>query len=269
MDLDGEGEAMIDANESVNPLLQVTLPIVLFLAFVVVTEVSSLRQTLERYQGEFRSPEGVLIKARDDAIIELQRQLLLEAARAVAAEQEAALDIGAYRRAMPHPREIIAGQLSEAFRTASARLATSLGAAAQPATLNEMARLTKDRFHEAADKIARERRGAYAEKLALHGDGRSNDNLDEARAQLAGRLTTMVDAAKQAQLELVLAWQNAGEVDSFVQGRPKEAWAKMQADPSEAGTQAAHFVNIEVEALHQRLDELGVPFLDDVWRDAS
>jgi hypothetical protein len=75
-----EADAPAEPGESMDVLLQLTLPIVLILAFVVVTEVKTLTDQMWRLKKDIENTAtGRLSRERDTTLMELQLQLLYQA----------------------------------------------------------------------------------------------------------------------------------------------------------------------------------------------
>jgi hypothetical protein len=91
--------------ESMDVLLQLTLPIVLILAFLVVTEVQTLTDQIRRLKNDIENTAtGRLSKERDTTLMELQLQLLYQATDQVAQAEEKGLALREYRLAAPTVR---------------------------------------------------------------------------------------------------------------------------------------------------------------------
>jgi hypothetical protein len=253
------------AGESMDVLLQLSLPIVLILALLVSTQVTSLRDRLGELEGHLEAGAAAqLLEQLERSVLDLQLQLLLQASRESADVEARHLGLDEYAVRRPEPGEIAARRIDPVFRATSARLAESFNGAA--ARRSSRARLNRDVLalfeRNARELLASDPESGTARQRRLFAISAENRaRLDE---DLSGRLNALEAAGVRVQLELVEAWLAAptgGDLDARSQG----VWSRIVAGEED---EIEAFVNLKVRDLVDRLEGVGVPLLDDALAKA-
>jgi len=260
-----------DANEpgvSMDVLLQVTLPFVLILAFLVVTEVQTLTTEIERLQKDVQGTAiGRLARERDVALLELQEQLLLAATHEVGTQARGELGVDRYALLQPSVSRLLAGDVDAEFVAASQQLHAAFG--------DETARrITEERLRAAVE-------GRFAEMVgetsSLDGDSRgrllevSAAHRESFEAKLRGQLEQTIDAAAATQLDLMLRWINDPEASRQLDAESLSLWhAVAESEDAAVGQEALDaFVDLKARHLADELERLGAPLLDSTRRQAG
>lgn len=243
---------------SMDVLLQVTLPIVLILAFLVVTEVQSLTEQINRLQKDVEgTATGRLARERDMALLELQVQLLYAATTEVGtqAREEFALDV--YTARAPDAAAVLAGTLDPDFVAAARALHAALGdEGARRGTEAHWRDAVEQRFTELVD-----------EQSGLAGEPRrrlleiSEANRELFHIKLRGHLEALIDAAGAPQLALMLEWLRHPEASRRIAEDSVELWREAR-DPNASADAIDAFIDLKAASLVRELARLGVPILD-------
>lgn len=250
-----------EGSVSMDVLLQVTLPIVLILAFLVVTEVQSLTDQINRLQKDIEgTATGRLASERDMALLELQVQLLYAAATEVGEQAREELGIAAYTTRAPDAADVLAGALAPEFVAAARLLHGALG--------DESARRrTEDRMREAVEKRFVE---LVDEETSLAGEPRrrlldiSDANRELFQIKLRGHIESLIDAASAPQLALMLEWLRHPEASQRIAADSLELWREVRDAQGDGSDEAAieAFIDLKAATLVRELGRLGVPILD-------
>lgn len=271
-------------DESMDVLLQLTLPIILILAFVVATEMRSLREELAEVSDSAQALSAendalneelqILVKEMDGtetgrlyqqldlAILTLQHQLLLKAVAEVVAEERESLGLAEYPSLIPAVEDLLAGRVSPRFGLISASLAARFNGEALADTRARLVALVESRFQALADSTLAEGQVSTLRHRQLR------DIVPENRAsftaQLAGELDAMAQVATGVQLEVMLAWIASPAAEQAVEVGSRQAWRAIQGDGEEAVVreQVKDFVNLKALLLVERLRAMEVPLLD-------
>ena len=163
-----------ESEDSMEVLLQLTLPMVLILALIVVTEVASLERENQKLRKDLENtPTGALGEIADETILELQHQLLIKASAEIAEEQVETLGLRAYRETAPSATDVIAGTFSEPFTDTTRALAERFnGRHLRAGYTREFQDAVLARFRKFADDAIRRRpemgrsRGVELHKLS-------------------------------------------------------------------------------------------------------
>ena len=288
-ELNAELRGATDKGESMDVLLQLTLPIILILAFVVTTEIQSLNQdmdamnaanaALRQENGDLQEEMQLLTKELqgtetgrlknelDMAILTLQHQLLLQAADETAAELRAELELGRYAALAPKVEDLVQRRLRADFVRTSATLGTLFNGPGGFAKTEEKLRQTGiNRFERLSDeifpkgKVSGFRRGKL-KKIAP-------ENRQSFKAKLAGHLRAIEKEASAVQLELILAWIVSKQAEDAVKTSSASTWKRIQSGREEAIVKESvkDFVNLKALVLLEALDAQAAPMLDETCR---
>jgi hypothetical protein len=245
---------------SMDVLLQVTLPIVLILAFLVVTEVQSLTDQIDRLQKDIEgTATGRLVEERDVALLELQEQLLYTATNEVGDNAEGELGLDRYAALTPPVDAILAGRVDADFAAASRAAHVALGD-------DQARRRTETRLREAVE----ERFLALVdEQTSLAGESRRRvlditaENRESFELKLRGYVERFVDDTAAVQLDLMLRWLRDPEASERVEAESVGLWREIRA-ARETLTEAEAidaFVDLKAAQLVAELEKQGVPLL--------
>lgn len=278
------GRGSDDQGESMDVLLQLTLPIILILAFVVATEMRSLKSELaeanahaedlasendalnEELQilvAEMDGTEtGRLYQQLDLAILTLQHQLLLKAVAEVLDEERQSVGVREYPGLSPGVEDLLAGQVNPRFAAISSSLAARLNGEQRRYTRERLETSVVTRFQALVDTALDEGQLSSLKLRELRKI--SPENRASFAAQLAGELDAMAEQAAGVQLEVMLAWIASPAAEQAVKSGSSEAWRAIQSQHEEAVVreQVKDFVNLKALLLVDRLRELDVPLLD-------
>lgn len=253
---------------SMDVLLQVTLPIVLILAFLVVTEVQTLTSEIERLQKDVEGTAiGRLARERDVALLELQEQLLLAATQEVGAEAQTELGLDRYALVQPSVGRLLSGEIDAEFAAASQRLHAAFGDEAARRSTEERLRVAvEERFA-----------GMVGESSNLDNDSRgrllevSPEHRESFEAKLRGQLERTIDAAAATQLDLMLRWINDPEASRRLDAESLSLWhAVAEGDEASLSDEALDaFVDLKARHLVEELERLGAPVLERTRRQAG
>ena len=280
-ELHGRGS---DQGESMDVLLQLTLPIILILAFVVATEMRSLKEDLTSANENARelaaenaaldeelqilvkemdgTETGRLYRQLDLAILTLQHQLLLKAVAEVVAGEREALGLGEFPSLTPGVKDLLDEQVNPRFASVSNELAGRFNGEGRSDTRARLEDAVVARFEALVDGTL-----ADGEVSSLrHRQLREivPENRASFVAQLAGELDAMAETAAGVQLEVMLAWIASPAAEQAVKAGSSQAWRAIQTDNDEAMVreQVKDFVNLKALLLVERLRNLDIPLLD-------
>lgn len=259
-DYEAESEGSFDV------LLQLTLPMVLILALLVVTEVQTLQEHIQQLMDDITGTSiGALLEQRNEALLTLQQQLLVKAIEEVAEEVERGSGLLEYAEARPSALAVLEDRMDLRFKEISTVGAQRFnGHRAYVESRNAVRRQIIDRFR----KLATETLGqtsAVSESGARTLLDISEKNQRFLETELTGFLEDQVSRLVEVQLQLILDWLEEPRAGELVSGESSRLWRLIQkiADPE---PQIDQFVNLKVSRLRQRLTELEVPLLDETWR---
>ena len=265
-----EADASAEPGESMDVLLQLTLPIVLILAFVVVTEVKTLTDQMWRLKKDVENTATArLSRERDTTLMELQLQLLYQATDQVAQAEEEALSLREYRLVAPDVAQILEGQVDEGFGTTSRTLSELFnGAGRRERTERQLRAEVEERFADLVTTELTEFDADARKKVMVIQD--AHRGLYETK--LGGYIERFEKTAAAVQLDLMLKWLESPAVSTKVQGESLSLWARIQRQLV-AGYQAEEvpfdeFVNLRASRLVEELAALNVPLLDRATREA-
>lgn len=254
---------------SMDVLLQVTLPIVLILAFLVVTEVQTLTEEINRLQRDIDgTATGRLIQERDIALLELQEQLLYSATNEVghAAEEELGLDV--YAVLAPSIESLLAERVDPAFLKASREIHTSLGDSdARVRTEDKLRRAVEERFIELVDEQTQLDGSSRSKVLAI-----TDVNRESFEIKLRGYIERFIDSASAAQLSLMLRWLRDPEASRQVEEESLSLWRSIGAalvGGSAEDERIEQFIDLKAASLAQRLERMGAPLLSRTEQHAG
>lgn len=245
---------------SMDVLLQVTLPIVLILAFLVVTEVQSLTDQIDRLQKDIEgTATGRLVEERDVALLELQEQLLYTATNEVGGAAEDELGLDRYAALAPPVAAILQGRVDADFAAASRAVHVALGDDhARRRTETRLRRAVEERFLALVD-----------EQTSLAGESRRRvlditaENRESFELKLRGYVERFVDDAAVVQLDLMLRWLRDPQASERVEAESVGLWREIRA-ARETLTEAEAidaFVDLKAAQLVAELERQGVPLL--------
>lgn len=278
-----------DRQESMDVLLQLTLPIILILAFLVVTEVQSLNRDLDAthaanaaltqqnqdLQAEMAllnealagTETGKLKDTLDLAILSLQRQLLLQAADDTVRAERARLQLERYAAVLPAVADVLAGQLDARFVETSQALATLYNRAGQHSE-QRLSDQALTRFRALAEQVFAPGSVAEFRRNALKNI--EDDNQQAFQSALNGGLALLEREASAVQLELVLAWIASRDAEGAVKSGATAVWRALQTERAEAAVKEGvqDFVDLKTVALVRRLTDLSAPLLDATCQQA-
>lgn len=247
------------APESMDVLLQLTLPVVLILALVASTQLGALHDRIEELEIHSEAAAaGELLSQLERSVLDLQLQLLLKASAEAAAAEAARLELPAYGEHLPTPEMIAAQNIDPAFRAISVRLVEILNG--PRARRRGVARLRADalaRFERAARALLVDdpRPGSVRSRSLLRLSPINERRLDE---DIHGHLGSLEAAGVRVQLELVQAWLAAPTGDELGE-RSRGVWSRVVAGEED---EFEAFVNLKVRDLVEHLRADGVPLLD-------
>lgn len=256
--------------QSMDVLLQLTLPMVLILAFLVVTEVQTLSDQIRRLKKDIQNTAtGRLSEERDTTLMELRLQLLYQATDQVAQAEEEALALREYGLLAPGVDDIVTGQVDERFVATSQKLFELLnGEERREQAERRLRAAVEERF---AELVARElgefEADARASVLSIPAVHRM---LYETKLQ--GHLERFLAMGTGVQLELMLDWLEDPTVGLTLRQQSLSLWRKLQQRLTGADTEAVpfeDFVNLRAVKLVEALDTLGAPVLDRAKQEAG
>ncbi len=209
-DLERELEGAPRDDESMDVLLQLTLPIVLILAFLVVTEVAALHGEIDFLKSLLGSSSAEEVsKDMDFVILSLQLQILVKVSDDVASTARDELGISTYGSEAPSAQEIVAGSLSDSFKLTSRNLKALLDAPpASSPLLRQLRKESNRRFKEEVAEVTRQRpQLSPAKRLQLLEITRENRQYLEDK--LLGHVGTMREDGVRVQQQIFLDWIRA------------------------------------------------------------
>lgn len=272
-----EVEAAPEQGQSMDVLLQLTLPIVLILAFLVVTEVQTMTDQISRLKRDIRNTAtGRLSRERDTTLMELQLQLLYQATDQIAQAEEEALSLREYALVAPSAADILRGEVSPRFVTTSRQLDSLLNGEQQRAATEQRLQLAiEERFAELVDAELTEFDVTARTKVLRV----PQKHRKLYRTKLDGYLEEFESVGTAVQLDVMLRWLEHPEVASSLQPDSLSLWKRIQArlrsedaELTDAGVTDVpfdDFVNLRVARLVQEFSTLHVPLLDRATREAQ
>jgi hypothetical protein len=255
--------------ESMDVLLQLTLPIVLILAFVVVSEVRTMTEQMSRLKRDVENTATErLSRERDTTLMELQLQLLYQATDQVAQAEEEALALREYALVTPSVAEILRGDVDSRFAATSRTLDDLLNGERQRAA-------TERRLHRAIEQRFSDLVAVELTEFDATARERVLDIVDEHRrlyeTKLDGHLEQFEAVATAVQLDVMLRWLEHPDVATTLQPDSLSLWKRIQQRlRSDAPRDDAFddFVNLRVARLVDHLSAQHVPLLDRATREA-
>lgn len=245
---------------SMDVLLQVTLPIVLILAFLVVTEVQSLTDQIQRLQKDIEgTATGRLVQERDVALLELQEQLLYTATSEVGAAVEDELGLDRYAALAPPVAAVLDGTIDPDFAAASQAVHAALGDdRARRDTEARLRHAVEERFVALID-----------ERTALAGEPRrrlldiTDANRDAFATRIRGYVEGFADGAAAVQLDLMLRWLRDPVASQRVEDDSLGLWRAVRSSRESATGDATidAFIDLKADRLVDELGRQGVPLL--------
>ena len=272
-----EAEAAPAQGQSMDVLLQLTLPIVLILAFLVVTEVQTMTDQISRLKSDIRNTAtGRLSRERDTTLMELQLQLLYQATDQIAQAEEEALSLREYGLVAPSAAEILRGEVSPRFVTTSRQLDALLnGEQQRAATARRLQLAIEERFVELVDAELTEFNATARDKVLRVPP--KHRKLYETK--LDGYLEEFESVGTAVQLDVMLRWLEHPDVALTLQPDSLSLWKRIQvrlrsedAELVDAGLTDVpfdDFVNLRVARLVHQFSTLDVPLLDRATREAQ
>lgn len=251
--------------ESFDVLLQLTLPITLILAFVVITEIGVSRKEYQALYAQcINTPPGEYMKQTEIALLTLQEQLLLKAVRDVFESEIADLGLLHYEALTPTPDQIIEQTLPADFVTATQRLFDLVGNAKRRGELElTMRRRALAHYAELASQQSVLRPGlgeASMDRLQQVAPINSS-KFDKA---LAGEMDALARKATDPQVALIGKWIQSERATAVAGEGIRKAWTEfVNAPPGDRQSKSNYFVNRKVIALQQELIRLRAPLLED------
>ena len=279
-----QGRGGNDQGESMDVLLQLTLPIILILAFVVATEMRSLKENLAAAsdnaqqlaaENEALNEElQILVKEMDGtetgrlyqqlelAILTLQHQLLLKSVAEVVAEERETLGLGEYPTLTPGVEDLLNARVNPRFASISGALAGRFNGERRDTTRARLEEAVITRFQALVDETLAEGEVSTLRHRQLREI--VPENRASFVAQLAGELDTMAETAAGVQLEVMLAWIASPAAEQAVKSGSSQAWRAIQSDSEDAVVreQVKDFVNLKALLLVERLRAMDIPLLD-------
>lgn len=251
---------------SFDVLLQLTLPMVLILALLVVTEVQTLQEHINQLMKDIEdTPTGVLLQQRNEALLTLQQQLLWKAIEEVMEEVVQESGVLEYVDVCPSALEVIEGHIETRFKEISTVVAQRFnGQRSYAKSRIELRRRILERFRQLALEV-------LGQSPDISGSGArtllelSKKNSNFLETELAGHLEDQIGRLVEVQLQLALDWLQESRASELVKSESSRLWSLIQTI-SEPDPQIDQFVNLKVSGLEQRLEELDVPLLDETWR---
>lgn len=256
--------------ESMDVLLQLTLPMVLILAFLVVTEVKTLSDQIQRLKSDIQNTAtGRLSEERDTTLMELRLQLLYQATDQVAQAEEEALALREYALLAPAVSDIVAGRVDERFAATSRKLYELLNEEARrEQTERRLRTAVEERFAElVAKELTEFGADARASVLNIPAGHRA---LYETKLQ--GHLERFLRTGAAVQLELMLSWLEDPGAGATVRQQSLSLWRRLQqrlGGQETDGVPFEEFVNLRAVKLVETLDGLGAPVLDRAKQEAG
>lgn len=255
-----------DSGESFDVLLQLTLPIVLILAFIVVTEFGVWKKQYDALYGQtVGTPMRTCLDQQKLALLTLQEQLLVKAAREVFEKKAGELQINRYASIVVTPEQILSRQLPHDFAAVSATLYQFFG--------------TQKRRSEREAEMREQALKHYQELVnmqALSGSGLTEDSLETLRhivpaneakldTSVTGEMGILFRKAADPQLELISKWIYSEPATTAAGEEIRKAWQDLvNAAASDKQAKSDRFVNLKVLALQQSLNRLDAPLLEGV-----
>jgi hypothetical protein len=247
-------------------LLQLTLPMVLILALLVVTEVQTLQQHVDQLMGDIENTAtGHLLQQRDEALLTLQQQLLWKAIEEVMDEVVQESGLHHYALVRPTALEVLAGSVAEQFKEISTTFAQRFnGQGSYEQSRSQLRHRILERFHHLVSHVLSQSpdiRGSGASVLL----DLSSESRSFLETELSGHLEDQIDQVVAVQLDLTLDWLQERQADELVKTESSRLWDLIQKTikPNPVIDQ---FVNLKVSSLEQRLRELDIPLLDETGR---
>lgn len=247
-----------DEGESMDSLLQLTLPIVLILAYLLVTEVKALRET----------PIGQLRDKLDVAMLTLEHQLLLKATDEIARQEREDIGLADYKLATPGLEDVRDMRVDKfkRFISISTGLAERFnGLESKDKMRQRLHREVEARFETLVQEVVAQHRDlgeARHRKL----QGISKENRHSYQTKLEGDLQTIEAEGVKVQLAVILAWLDDHQASQHVTMESRRSWRRIQSggeDAEVSDQEAARFVNLKVDKLVEHFKNHGVELLDE------
>jgi len=246
---------------SFDVLLQLTLPVALILAFVVLTE---LRQYGELRRQALDTPAGVAMSQTEEAILTLQEQLLLKAAREVFENRIKELQLSHYEEIIPTPDQVVDHALPPEFASVTRKLYERFGTQKRRSEMQRsMRELAIAHYRELADVEVKSHPGLgdiWKEKLRRISP-LNEPKLDKA---LAGEMDDLFHRAADPQWNLIKKWILSEGATAASGENIHKAWDEfISAAPADKKSRSDRFVNLKILALQELLNQLNAPLLEE------
>lgn len=253
------------AEESFDVLVQLTLPVTLILAFVVITKLSVSQREYERIKRDcISTPIGVLWSRERAALLSLQEQLLVKAVRDVFEKQAMAIGMVHYEASMPPPDQIVNRTLPPDFATITRALFDFAGTATRRALAEQE---MKERALDLYASLVKQQLAEHVEfgedkrELLTRIDPANMPKLDKA---VAGEMQAFLRKAADPQITLIGKWIDSKRATELSGEEIRKAWEGfVNARPEDKKSKSDYFVNLKVRSLAATLSGLHAPLLED------
>lgn len=261
-------ESDVPEGPNLDVLLQLTFPIVLILAFFVVTEVTSLQSHLTDLLNQMTGTETrILGRQRDIALIELKKQLLWKAINEEMEQERVRCRLDEYLMVLPSGQDVLKGQVDRDFQTISSVLADRFdGPERLERTRVLLAILVDTRYQLMIDRFVIENADfelASIRKLREL----SHDDMEFVVDTLKGHTNDLVDDIASLQMRVILSWLRSERASAAMQAQSQSLWERIQVElglvPEERNIE--RFVNLKVEELRKRLAYDRAPQLAETY----
>jgi hypothetical protein len=253
------------AEESFDVLVQLTLPITLILAFVVITKLTVSQKDYERIKRDcISTPIGILWSREKAALLSLQEQLLIQAVRDVYEAQATAIGIVHYEASLPASDQIVDRTLPPNFADITQALFDFAGTAPRRAAaerdmkeraLVRYAALVKQELAEHVEF------GEDKRELLTRIDPTNRPKLDKS---VAGEMQAFLRKAADPQIALIGKWIDSKRATELSGTEIRKAWEDfVNARPEDKRSKSDYFVNLKVHSLATALSGLHAPLLED------
>ncbi len=280
-------------SEGTDVLLQVTLPVVLVLALLVVTEVQSLRQELDETRAASEQLEQALAAAqatnerlgeelsaaqrslelersddrgktlrdqRELMFITVREKLLREATNEVARGERERLDLDAYSVTAPNSEDVRGGLIQDRFKQISRQLAAIFNDPRQQSAFAEQVRTAvTELFNQKVDEYFAANR--LLDEPGLRRRTKHFEPQDEARflRELKAHVDSIQRDAVNVQLRVVLGLLRSEELWE-TSGQSSSIWIEMMSRKDATDSRIDEY---QVQDMRDRFDNFDIHFIMD------
>lgn len=256
---------------SMDVLLQLTLPMVLILAILVISWLAELKRTemeLNQIMEEIKdSSVDNLLNEMEHTVLSLQYQFLIKATENVVNNEKDLIRIDKYEKSLPSSENIQVASINAEFKAISESLYYRFGD-------RKMFRNYKSKLRRKIEDDFKELVNEYLvsnPEMALGRQGKlrkiTEENREKYEKLLVGELEKVKNIGMDAQYKLILEWIESGNDTTTSKSNPEavQVWRRFSVEksPELAKKESDRFTYLLVDDLVSQLHRQKVDLITD------